>query len=593
MKRKIKSLVFLLLLAALFGFASSAKTAYDITYDYGVAGEKAHQIVNSNPVSVQKNGTLTLTSPECPGFEFVGWYLEQDYITPVTSITVTGDTSLYAKWYKMSYSIDYVLTAANIPITSNEVINSNPHIRVSCEEVFLSEPEYVSDKYTFDGWYTDENYTNRIEIISADVCENLTLYAKWVNSEFNIFYELGPVANSVYTTQNPNPSTYTYGEATPIAPAVTNDPAYSFEGWYTDEFFSQKADLITAETVGDITLYANWNKTVYSVTYVLNNGCDIALSDIENSNAATRTADTDFVLSDPSTADKSYVFTGWYTSPDFDSYSKISKINSGVNENITLYAKWEQAVYKISYNYGMIDTYQCPVENTNPEKYLYGDVIELSPLEVEGFIFNGWCTDADLKNHISEISSDMYGDKVLYADFTEKTYTITYVLADKEVTENQVGNTNSNIRTTTERFYFDDPETINVDYSFGGWYFDAEFTQKADFIAAYTTQNITVYAKWTKNVSYIPVWGDASLSNQLSAADARMILRYSAKLESFSELQKQISDLNNDSQVTATDARLALRLSAGLESAELLVLKYSLPEIQLIDGEIVFVENTQ
>lgn len=593
MKIKLKSLLLLLLLIFTLSLAVNGKTSFDITYDYGVASVKEQQIVNPNPESATENAGIKLESPKCEGFEFVGWYLENDYITQVDSLTVTADTVLYAKWYEMSYSIDYVLTTQNIPISASDVVNPNPYIRTASEEIILSQPEYISDKYTFGGWYTDESYTEKIETIKSDTCKDITLYARWVNSQFNIFYELGEVSNSVYVTENPNVQIYTYGEKTLILPAKTNDPAYSFENWYFDEFFTQKAEYIDAETSGDVTLYANWNKTVYNITYILNNDCDIDIADIENPNDATRTADTDFVLSEPVTSDKSYVFAGWYTSPDFASYSRISKISSGINKNVTLYAKWEQAVYKISYDYAMIDTYQCPVTNTNPTKYLYGDVIELASLSVDGFIFNGWYSDANFNTPITHITSDMYGNITLYADFTEKTYTITYVLADKEVTENQVGNTNLNIRTTTERFYFDDPETINIDYSFGGWYFDAQFTQKASYISAYTTGNITVYAKWIKKVSYIPEWGDASLSEQLSAADARLILRHSAGLETFSDLQKKISDINNDSLVTAADARIALRVSAQIEDIESVIKKYSLPDIKVVEGEIVFIENTK
>ena len=591
MKRKLIFALLFILTFFICTLTANAENSYNITYDYGVAGIRETDIINTNPASVLKNEKITLSVPECDGFEFVGWYLESNYITPADELTVTSDITVFAKWYEMSYSIDYVLTSPDIPVTANEIINSNPHIRFASEEVFLTDAEYVSDRYMFDGWYTDENYTEKIDIIPSDTYTNLTLYAKWVNAEFNIFYELGAVANSTFTTDNPNPATYIYSNAVTIAPAVTNDPAFSFEGWYTDEFFTQKVESISADTIGDITLYANWNKTVYNIEYNLNHNCDIDISTIENPNDSTRTADVDFVLKDPVSADKSFVFAGWYTSPDFSDYSSVSKISKGVTENTLLYAKWEQAVYKISYNYAMIDTYQCHVENTNPVKYYFGDVIDLAPLDVNGFIFNGWCTDADLKNHITEITADMYGDITLYADFTEKTYTITYVLADKEVTANQVGNKNSNIRTTTERFYFNDPETINTNYYFGGWYFDKDFTQKADFIKAYTTSNITVYAKWVQNISYVPEWGDASLSEQLSTGDARLILRYSVALETFNDLQKQISDLNNDSKVTAADARLALRLATGLDTIDELTELYSLPEIRIADGEIVFIQN--
>ena len=58
--------------------------------------------------------------------------------------------------------------------------------------------------------------------------------------------------------------------------------------------------------------------------------------------------------------------------------------------------------------------------------------------------------------------------------------------------------------------------------------------------------------------------GDANSDGFIRANDARMILRYSAKLDKFTEKQKEICDINKDGSVNASDARIALRLSAKL-----------------------------
>ncbi len=589
MKKILKKLIVIFFIISAATISVFAQESSSISYDYGAA---TNAVINPNPVTADNNTLITLADAECVGFEFVGWYLESDYITPVTSITVTDNITLYAKWYEMSYSIEYVLTTKNIPISAQDVTNSNPHIKYSSEEIILFEPTYISEEYTFEGWYADENYTQKVEILNSSACSDLTLYAHWVCSEFNITYDLGEISNSVYTTENPNEKKYTFGTGLTLLPAETNDPAFNFGGWYTDEFFTQQIEKIDSDISGDITLYAKWNKNVYTVTYVLNSGTSPDISDIENPNDSERTADVDFILSAPITADKSYKFDGWYTTKSFDKNSKITSISANTTKNVTLYAKWTQAVYSISYDYGVIDIKQCPVTNNNPVEYRYEDKITLEDLAADGFIFNGWYTDAEYTEKITDITADMYGDITLYAYFTEKTYTITYILADKEVSETQVSNPNPNVRTTTERFYFDDAETINTDYRFGGWYFDKEFTDKATFIKAYTAENVTVYAKWVKKSSYTPVWGDATLSDELSAADARLILRYSAGLEtSFTDVQTKLSDLNNDSKVSAADARIALRIAAKIDSYEQAVEKYSLGEIKLIEGEVTFTEN--
>ena len=59
--------------------------------------------------------------------------------------------------------------------------------------------------------------------------------------------------------------------------------------------------------------------------------------------------------------------------------------------------------------------------------------------------------------------------------------------------------------------------------------------------------------------------GDVNYDGKLTAADARLILRATARLELFTADQLKLADLTADGKVTASDARKALRKSAGLE----------------------------
>lgn len=68
-----------------------------------------------------------------------------------------------------------------------------------------------------------------------------------------------------------------------------------------------------------------------------------------------------------------------------------------------------------------------------------------------------------------------------------------------------------------------------------------------------------------QDLSASTVPGDADLSGYITAADARLVLRYSSKLETLSEQQLKNSDANKDGKVNASDARLILRVAAGLD----------------------------
>ena len=58
--------------------------------------------------------------------------------------------------------------------------------------------------------------------------------------------------------------------------------------------------------------------------------------------------------------------------------------------------------------------------------------------------------------------------------------------------------------------------------------------------------------------------GDVNMDGRVTAGDARLALRYSAKMETFTEQQVALADFNEDGRVTAGDARNIMRLSAKI-----------------------------
>ena len=61
------------------------------------------------------------------------------------------------------------------------------------------------------------------------------------------------------------------------------------------------------------------------------------------------------------------------------------------------------------------------------------------------------------------------------------------------------------------------------------------------------------------------VMGDANYDGRVDAADARTVLRRSARLEGWADEDFKFSDVNGDGEITAADARLLLRVSARLQ----------------------------
>ena len=76
---------------------------------------------------------------------------------------------------------------------------------------------------------------------------------------------------------------------------------------------------------------------------------------------------------------------------------------------------------------------------------------------------------------------------------------------------------------------------------------------------------VTFYKGYVAKKYSICVSEDVNCDAKVTAADARLALRYSAKLEELTVISFYAADVNADDKVTAADARLILRFASGLE----------------------------
>lgn len=108
--------------------------------------------------------------PTRSGYTFKGWYKESGFINKVTfPYEVTKAQTLYAKWEKNKYTVSFD-TDGGTPVGDMTV------------SVIEEAPETAKDGYTFDGWYADADYQNKVTF-PYDVTKEQTLYAKWTLNE--------------------------------------------------------------------------------------------------------------------------------------------------------------------------------------------------------------------------------------------------------------------------------------------------------------------------------------------------------------------------------------------------------------------------
>ena len=131
-----------------------------------------------------------------------------------------------------------------------------------------------------------------------------------------------------------------YGKSYTLTANAYKKKGYSFAGWNTKKdgsgkTYKNKAEVknLTSKSGGTVTLYAQWKKTKYTITYNLNSGKN------NSSNPSYYTMTTKTIKLKKPTR-KGYQFVGWYS--DKKCTKKVTQIKKGSTGNKTLYAKWKK-----------------------------------------------------------------------------------------------------------------------------------------------------------------------------------------------------------------------------------------------------------
>ncbi len=252
---------------------------------------------------------------------------------------------------------------------------------------------------------------------------------------------------------------------------------YSFEGWYCEKEAITVWDFTKDTVSADITLFAKWKKTSFTVMFDSQGG-----STVESLIAALGS----FIPQPVSPSRTGYGFDGWYC--EKECLTAWDFANGTVSADITLYARWIEGAYTVSYilNGGTNDV-------SNPSNYtVLTDDITLKNPSRNGYAFTGWFDNAAFSgSEVTGISKGSSGDKVLYAKWTIVVYTISYTLNDgSNDASNPVTYT-----VETPLITFADPSRSG--YVFMGWFDNASFSGNAVItITAGSTGNRALYARW-------------------------------------------------------------------------------------------------
>ena len=217
---------------------------------------------------------------------------------------------------KVKYYLDYKLNGG---VNSDQ----NPKYYTGDSAVILSSPTKEGD--TFEGWFADSLYKERIDTIKAGTKKYYTLYARW-ESEYLVTY----VANGGMEPEI-NPSRWSSDSAAYTLKGLEK-VGYTFDGWYADSTFKTLVKELAKDRRDDITLYAKWITNNYKITYHLNGG------ENDPDNPATFNFDTDITLKEPTR--KGFIFVGWFEKLTYSSEIKSFGKTSYYSHDFDLYAHW-------------------------------------------------------------------------------------------------------------------------------------------------------------------------------------------------------------------------------------------------------------
>ena len=406
-------------------------------------------------IKVTYGSSYTLPTLDRDEYVLTGWS-ENDGKDKVESATwnIPYSVTLTPMWEGKEFTVTLDPNGGTVSSTSVNVKYN--------DEYTLPTPVWAG--HTFSGWY---NGSQRVS--TSGTWRNksdMTLVASWDTDVYSISYNLDGGTNG-----GNNPAEYTvYDEFTLEAPTKVG---YTFVGWTYDGQTTPVLDLtIAAGTTGNKTYTANWTADTYTVTLDLNGGT------MSGSTTITVTYDGSYSL--PSNVTKvGYTFAGWSKgSSPFDSEG-IWQI---ADDDVTLTARWTP-------NTNTPYTVEHYLQNSNGEGYTLHATDR----------FTG-TTGASVLTYVNTyphyvsptaetviIAAD--GSTVVRYYYDVATYYIVYATGGGDDIENQAFRYGQ-IPTA-------DALPTRADYTFGGWFIDAELTTPFALTSA-PEGNVTAYAWWTE-----------------------------------------------------------------------------------------------
>ena len=461
----------------LYGEPHEVET-YVVTYDTN--GGDAITPATKEVVVGATYGALPV--PTRTGYDFVGWYTDQDAGSEVEATTVVTSThTIYARWS--------TIPVVKYTITYN--VNGGDAIDPATKEVEVGAaygtlPVPTRDGYDFSGWYTDANAGIKVE---ADTLVNSTheIYARWIlveSPDTNIAEGKAATASTTSSASESADKAVDGAKNTRWTSRTTQSPEWIY------------VDLGATYDLTEMQIY--W-EAAHAKRYKIQVAAEGADLDEASSwvDAYTEYAETDNVLT-PVEGLAGGLNEITFPADTSARYVRMYGIQKSGTDGFSI---WELEIYGTLFQEEPEATKYTITYDVNggeaispaTKEVADGEDYGILPTPTRtGYTFDGWYTDANAGVMV-DADTLVVSSHTIYARWTlipAVKYTITYdanggdtiTPATKEVEDGEA--------------YGTLPVPTRTGYTFDGWYTDADAGSKVEATTAVTSTH-TIYARWT------------------------------------------------------------------------------------------------
>lgn len=455
-------------------------------------------------VKVNYNGSATFVANAGEGYEFVGWYSDENCQTLVSNTTpykvssIKADYTLYAKFKIINLNLKvYSVTEGKINGAGGTVQlgadTPAANIETTVEWGTLATlTAKANANYEFKGWFTDPQcnikadskilndcqYTDKT-VETAAIKKDLTLYAEFsdvssrkvtANAVFggNIVDTAGTVKAGDSPEGATSTAVVTNGDSVTLV--ANTKPNYKFMGWYSDRECTNSVapdqQYVLTSVDADCEYYALFKLQSFSVNAVVDDDSVgtvkfTAPKEVGPSTAVTVSVDYDGSATFVATPAEGYDFDGWYNDSSVTPVSnKATYVCENIKADFTLHARFKLKEFEVkasavlngavSNACGTVQAGDKTAASTVSTVAKWGESVALTATPKSGYSFSGWYTDlgctqpytGDYKNN--PLTTVIKANTTVYAKFEVEQKRDVYLQVPNEwKTYNDGANTSS------------------------------------------------------------------------------------------------------------------------------------------------------